>query len=377
MSVPTMSASDNPSEHPPQVELSSDELTLHLIASGLSMLVQSVTDGHPLSVPYPPALQRGLDRLVVACLRQSQTPPRSVVELIDWCRKPLSSWPLALPADAIGPADTLLISDFPTRICDGWACAKPDVEAELGEQHLIRSVFQTCMEANNTTAYTAFRSLLIQHPVLTAFEFQQHMMRPELDILREHIRAAYAPAPVATIVQEHYHCCGNCGNLLLHTSTGNLECEDERCRGNSRIGRTIPAHDEVVWLKRGLRRFVAAPGRVEIALAEELERMGVQVELWPEFDRYDVRITFPNNEVWAIDVKDWANPFLLARSVRPIPRQPPWDRAFFVVPDERKRQRQDYLRAFQNYSHHLDRTSRLCFVSQLIGSVRKKLKGMT
>ena len=194
--TPVSTISENSTEHPPQVRLSANELTLHLIASGLTVLVQNVTDGYPVSIPYPPALQRGLDRIVVACLRQAQAPPRSIVELIDWCRKPLSSWPLALPEDAIGTTDTLLIGDFPTRICDGWACAKPDVEAEIGEQHLIRSVFQTCMEANNTTAYTAFRSLLIQHPVLTAFEFQQQMMRPELDILREHVRAAYTPAPV-------------------------------------------------------------------------------------------------------------------------------------------------------------------------------------
>jgi hypothetical protein len=79
-----------------------------------------------------------------------------------------------------------------------------------------------------------------------------------------------------------------------------------------------------------------------------LEALGLDVELWPAFDRYDLRIVFPNREVWAVDVKDWANPFLLARRVKPIPSDPPWTRAYFVFPDERRAQREDYLRAFNH-----------------------------
>jgi len=373
--LPTSETIETMPEQTSRVELSPDELTLHLIAGGLTRLVQLVNDGYPISIPYPPALQRGLDRLVVACLRAAQAPPQNIADLIEWCRRPLTSWPLQLPDAAIGPTDSLLIGDFPTGICDGWACARPDVEAELGEQQLIRSVFHACMEANTTSAYVAFRSLLIQHPVLTAFELQQHLMRPELDRLREHVRAAYAPAPVATLVQNHFTCCGHCGNLLLQTVAGYLECEDERCRSKPRGGRQIPADDGVVWLKRGLRRFVAAPGRVELQLAGQLEKLGVAVELWPEFDRYDLRLTFAD-AVWAIDVKDWANPFLLARTVNPIPAQPSWDRAFFVVPNERVKQRPDYLRAFQNYSRHLDRTMEIVSVSQLLKKVRAQLRRM-
>jgi hypothetical protein len=358
-----------------QVETTPDELTLHFIASGLTRLVQDLNEGKPYSLPYPFALQRGLDRLVVACLRQSKTPPQGIPDLIEWCRSPLASWPLAMPDEAIGAKDSLLIGDFPTSICDDWTYDKQDVEAELTQANIMRSALNACAEADSSDAYRAFRALLIRQPVLTAFELQQHLMRPELDILREHVKAAYAPAPLAAVVDGHYHCCGTCHNLLLQTTSGQLECEDERCRSKPTAGRTIPYREEVVWLRRGLRRFIAAPGRAELQLSEKLEELGLQVELWPGLDSYDLRVTFADAEVWAVDVKDWANPFLLGRKVEPLPKEPPWNRAFFVVPDERLQQRADYIRAFQNACPNRGNLFQIASVSNFLRKVRKHMRG--
>lgn len=49
-----------------------------------------------------------------------------------------------------------------------------------------------------------------------------------------------------------------------------------------------------------------------------------------EFDAYDLRITFPDGQIWAVDVKDWTNPVRLARHLRPLPSEPKWHRAFIV-----------------------------------------------
>jgi hypothetical protein len=101
----------------------------------------------------------------------------------------------------------------------------------------------------------------------------------------------------------------------------------------------------VLWIDRAIRTFIAAPGRAELRLAGRLQKLGLAVELWPSFDAYDLRVVFPDGSAWAVDVKDWANPFLLGRQVRAIPPTPSWDRAFFVFPQDRLR-RPDYLRAF-------------------------------
>ncbi len=265
----------------------------------------------------------------------------------------------------------LLDDQLPTRVCEDWACASPDVEAELSEQRLMRSVLTTCRAANAQKAYTEFRKLLISSPVLTLQELQQKRSCPDLILLAEHLREAYLEAPYSCLVDDRFYCCATCGNLLLHMTMGLLTCENERCR----------VEEGIFWLRRGLRRFVAAPGKCEMDLYEELKKeVGLAVELWPMFDAYDLRLTFPDRDVWAIDVKDWANPFLLARRVDPIPTTPPWTWAYFVFPDDRRSQRSDYIRAFRNHcpfvgKHGKARTS-ACFERDLLSAARKKLQGV-
>jgi pPIWI_RE three-gene island domain Y/REase associating with pPIWI_RE len=363
--------------------LTQHELTIHLIASGLVRLSEQVQRGEPITYPYPVALQRGLNRLLVACIQKGISPVQGVSDLLDWCRRPIHSWGLGIDLDEIDETDTLLDDQLPTRVCEDWACASRDVEAELSEQRLLRSVLTTCRAANAQKAYTEFRKLLISCPVLALQELQQKRSCPDLVLLAEHLREAYLEAPYSCLVDDRFYCCATCGNLLLRMTTGLLTCENERCRqGQTSVAqRSYGVEEGIFWLRRGLRRFVAAPGKCEMDLYDEfMKEAGLAVELWPMFDAYDLRLTFPDRDVWAIDVKDWANPFLLARRVDPIPTTPPWTWAYFVFPDDRRSQRSDYVRAFRNHcpfvsKHGKARTS-ACFARDLLSAARKKLQGI-
>ena len=362
-------------------ELQPDELTLHLSASGVVKLTETVKNGNSPTLPYPKELQRGLDRLVLNCLRQKQTPPQGIPDLLSWCQRPLAEWPLELPEEA-GTADKLLDRGMPTEICEEWAIASPDLEAELTQKKLLLNAISVCKSADAPDSYVAFRRLLIEKPIMTEFELLQQCHEPVLEKLAEQLQTAYEPAPESAVVGGQFHCCSNCGNLMLRAIAGDLVCTEERCRTKSlgKPGTQIPQSQGVFWLKRGLRRFVAAPGRAEVRLLEKLEKLGKlqQVELWPNFDSYDLRIVFPDGEAWAIDVKDWRNPFLLAKKVReqqpPIPSAPSWQQAYFVFPDDRKQQRSDYLRAFRNHSK-LPKNIKAKFEKELIKDVKKKLGG--
>lgn len=355
-----------------------DEVTVHLIASGLITLTQQAQDQPALTLPYPEPLQRGLNRLVLACLRRNRPPPRSVMDLLNWCRKPLIKWDLDLPDGSVADHERLLDDHIPTATCEAWARSGGDIEANLSEETFMRNVISTCTTLDNPEAYTAFRRMLIERPVLTAFEFQKARNEPHIDILDEHLRGAYEPAPRSAAHNGQWATCAICGNLLLRGRRGELICEDEQCRAQGRRtpGRLLPLRDEVVWLRRDLRRYIAAPGRAELRLAANLEALGLQIELWPAFDRYDIRVVFPDKTVWAIDVKDWSNPFLLARSVnsKPFPNDPPWDRAFFVFPDARRAQRSDYMRAFRNASRILSDRVEACFARDLLRRAKEQLE---
>ncbi|MGB9752775.1 MAG: hypothetical protein C0183_12975 [Roseiflexus castenholzii] len=355
-----------------------DEVTVHLIASGLIMLTQQTQDQPALTLPYPEPLQRGLNRLVLACLRRNRPPPRSVMDLLNWCREPLITWGLDLPDGSVADYERLLDDQIPTATCEAWARSGADIEANLSEETFMHEVITICIESDDPEAYTTFRRMLIERPALTALEFQQALGELDIDALQERLKEAYEPAPRSAAHNGQWATCAICGNLMLRRRRGELICEDEQCRAQGRRtpARLLPLRDGVVWLRRDLRRYIAMPGRAELQLAADLEKLGLQIALWPAFDRYDLRVTFPDKTVWAIDVKDWSNPFLLARSVnnKPFPNDPPWDRAFFVFPDARRAQRPDYVRAFCNALRvHSDRVE-ACFARDLLRRAKEQIE---
>ena len=297
-----------------------------VIASGLTVAHRLTSGGNPQAFRYPAALQRGLDRLTVHCLLAGETPPAGVPDLLRWCTRPLGTWRPALGGSHVAE-EVLLDAGVPTRACAEWAVESADVETELVENRLIAAVRAT----GRPDTYTAFRTMLIREPVLTELEFEQRRtqvaLRPVHDVLGE----CYRPATAEFRDGAEFVCCRDCRSLLL-PDRGGLRCVDDRCprRGAPRPGRRLAAVTGVRSLIAPMRLFVASPGRAELRLHEALRRTGVEVELWPALDAYDLRITLPNGQVWAVDVKDWSSPVRLARRLGPLRESPPWDRAFVV-----------------------------------------------
>ena len=125
-------------------------------------------------------------------------------------------------------------------------------------------------------------------------------------------------------------------------------CERPPQKTGATLGPGLPATTGVLQLSRPPRVFITSPGIAEIDLETTLRKGGLHPQMWPQFDAYDLRIPFPDGTAWAIDVKDWANPSLLAVRTRALRADPPHDRAFIVVPAYRFRVREDYARAFRH-----------------------------
>lgn len=290
-----------------QPALTADEITLALIATGLIQQSEKITRGEGMRYPYPTALQRGLDRLAATRLQRNQKPPQGAMDLIAWCRRPLAVWQLEVPPELIGDDDRLLNGVIPTALCDSWASSGANVEDDLTEHQFMKGVFDTCRAANSSAGYTTFRQALIEpkNRTLTKLGLVQMGLRFVGDGLQKHITEAYSPAPIAALFGNEYLCCKRCGNLMLPDHRGEPQCENERCGGKGcEVGRHMSLADEPVWLKRPLRRYIVDPGLAELDLKHKLEKRGLLVQLWPDFDKYDLRVTAQDGRVWLVDVKD-------------------------------------------------------------------------
>ncbi|MFJ7275386.1 Fis family transcriptional regulator [Kitasatospora sp. NPDC098663] len=335
-------------------------------------------------LPYPPVVQLALDRSAVAFLRNDARPPASLAELVQRCAHiPLEDWPLRLPADAAGPDDLLIdpVSWRPTQLCHEWGdweAHAQDPAVSHRDRLVIHGALERCQAYGEESAYAEFRRLLVQRPVLTTAEhFALHRdfaLEPVWDL----IDLIYPEVPRALSRNGQFAVCGRCGTLLTPVSGGEWWCERDRCRrlGDPSVGRWIDAEQAGVvhQLERPLRRHVTGPGLAEVDLERGLTALGLTVTMWPGFDAYDLLVVFPDGHRWAIDVKDWAHPGFLGRAARPVPRRPPYDEAFWVVPAYRVRERPDYRQTFERSRPASARGLLLVTDEELVNAARKRLR---
>lgn len=332
------------------------EPLVRMVASAIVRLSQQQGPQEPV---YDATVQNTYNQLVLLCLRKGQTPPASVPEMGRWAAQhPIGEdpWPWTLPEDFDG-GGAVLVDDqthTPTQQCWEWRVAARDVAAEQVENQLMLTAIAECRAANAPDSYTAFRRLLIRQPVLTDAE-RAAIADDDLDLelLHDTIKRCYEPAPASYLRDGAYAVCARCGCLLAPIGRDRYVCELDRCRRDQhpRVGKLVEARrgGGLYQLNRPMRMFITGPGLAETDLEAELLQRGLSPQMWPNFDAYDLRITLPRGRVWAIDVKDRANPALLGRGAAPLRHDPPYDEGFLVAPQYRFDEREDYGRVF---AHH-------------------------
>ncbi|MER5601540.1 hypothetical protein [Streptomyces sp. NPDC002265] len=307
------------------------------------------------TLPYPAEAQRALDALVLACLRTGARPPSGLPELIHWSRtRPLGSWPLdRLPDGLFTTGDRLIDVDSgePTQLCHELAVkGLGDSTGRQYDRLVIHEAMRACRDASSPESYTAFRRLLVMRPVLTEADWAEISSDLYLDPVQFLIEEIYAPVPVSYRKNGAYLTCDRCLTLLTPLTEGGWWCERDQCRhqGTPPRGRLLVAAEvgNIRQLRRPLRQFVTGPGRAEVDLERALRGLGLAIEMWPGYDAYDLRIVFPDDHVWAVDVKDWAHPGFLGRAAQAVRPDPPYDEACWVVPRFRVETRRDYLDRF-------------------------------
>ncbi|MBW4695866.1 MAG: hypothetical protein KME27_29475 [Lyngbya sp. HA4199-MV5] len=301
--------------------------------------------------PYPHNLQSGYDRVVLSFLLSEETEqvPSNLPEFYQhWCERPFGEWGVEVDAE-VDLDNTLLFLGEPTELAIELAEAFGGSVLSQEQSRVASALLQRCRShSQGVQLYTKFRRFIIEHPVLSDQEFLEAKGLFGLGVgLADLLEECYEPAPSCYQWQENFYACPYCHALTsvaYEQVIANPDCN--RCPLGRRLKRKIKLPQAVLKLRRGIERFWFYPGRAEVRLYERFMELGLEVELYPSCDCYDLRVTFSDGEVWAIDLKDYSNPYLLVKRLgdEPIPCTPPWDLAYIVVPNERKRDRPAYLK---------------------------------
>ncbi|MGX1808345.1 pPIWI_RE_Y domain-containing protein [Nocardia sp. NPDC055321] len=355
---------------------------LRTIATAVVKLADT-TGLQSFSLPYDAEAQRAVNGMALACVQQRAQPPASLPDLLRWCRtRPLEDWPLDLPASAFGPDDYLIDreSGEPTQLCHEWWVQGRDSAAAQFDRRVVRRAMQLCRDASSPESYTAFRRLLVTKPVLTSVDHFELATDLILEPVRALLENIYEPVPAGYRRGGEYLTCHRCLTLLSPLVDGGWWCERDQCRsrGPAPRGRTLTVSEvgTIYQLVRPLRQFVTGPGRAEIELEKRLRALNLAVEMWPGYDAYDLRITFPDGHVWAVDVKDWAHPGLLGRAARIVRAEPPYNQACWVVPQYRIDLRRDYLSIYARSRPAKACGLRLLSDDQLVAAATARSRGV-
>ena len=353
-------------------------VTLRFLATGLLHWQRKFAETGSV-YPYPKDLQIGLDRLAAQSLTAGLDFPQDIPDALSWFHKPLNDWPQLQEKTLFTEDDSLLIAGQPTETCyelvvDG------DVEQELTEQLILKALNQ-CREQKNNDDYVRFRRFLIEHPVIEMSKVVSWSTDKRNGVAVSLLRDAYDVLSPSTSGPENKHfLCSNCG-WMLDWKNDQAQCIHSYCAKRTnhfRRRKECKITDFPVRLKRGIMRFVAWPGQWELKLEQDLHDLqaGLKVELWPGFDSYDLRIVFPDGEVWAVDVKDWRNPYLLAKNVKPFSETPEWHKAFWVVTNHywRNWRGRGYGQEFGRF-YALRQKEAICSMKEFLQRVQRHLEG--
>lgn len=356
--------------------------TLEQISAGLIQTSQ----GRGRLYPYPQDLQLGYDKVVLAFLLadKPQSAPVSVPEFYqDWCEKPFEEWGVEVDEE-IDRSDTLLFLGEPTELTIELAEAFGGSTLSQEQSRIATILLQRCQaHPQGAQIYTKFRRFIVEHPVLSNQELVEAKGNFGLGIgLSDLLEECYEIAPLCYQLEGNFYACPYCHALAAvdrgqamgfaqPKAIANPNCN--RCPPGRRLKKKVKLSQDSLKLKRGIERFWFYPGRAEIRLYDKLTELGLEVELYPDRDRYDLRVTLPDGKVWALDLKDYSNPYLLLKRLgdEPIPKDPPWNEAYIVIPNERKKERPAYLKELKSRCRW--QNVRPIFDDALIALAKKKL----
>ena len=211
----------------------------------------------------------------------------------------------------------------PSEECETWASEYSlSLVRDLNQSYIPRLMAEIQKRSLPYITYTLVRRFIAENPFPAEVELAQlKLENPEVEPVFNFLMEAYREAPPQS---KSMPLCKTCGGYLDCAAKDIEGC----CEPLEKQIDKAPIEDTVICVIR--------PSLIELRLARKLESMGLQVELWPELDKADLKIVLSTGKFWAVDAKDWGSATKLARSLNEdkIP-DIGQSQSYFVVPDYR------------------------------------------
>ncbi|HYF80153.1 MAG TPA: hypothetical protein VD973_23830 [Symbiobacteriaceae bacterium] len=274
--------------------------------------------------------------------------PLTLEEFLNLMSIPVSQWPVVPQLENLDPESVILESGSLTEFAEYWVLHHKGFLHEWQESIMLQ-VLETCREQRLYDAYRSYRQLLIEKPVMPVAVFQQLLVKPEFYPIKKQLRAMYVDVSLLD-GEDEPGLCPRCGYLQKRLPSGLWICRSRECEQvceQQKLLRRQTIGDPAEWvaISPGMHRYVTIPGLHELSLAQALTDMGLRVELWPEVDRYDLYVSFPSGERWALDVKNWDYLGRTTLSRWPVHRSPIASMTAVVFPDDRRHLHLDKVRS--------------------------------
>lgn len=325
--------------------------SIALIAKGL-MEKECLLKGQPNRYPLSKTLQHGINMFLFASLEWGNV-DESIFEFADessflhkYARIPVAQWFDDWDPKACSRLDLenqpfygygafAYYRKSTNRYAVSEDCA---VFLETQESNIIEwtdefALYEKIIRLSQAD-YCLVRKFIIEHPIMTIDERREILVRLADNVVaKEAINIAYEQ------FQDKGYRCPVCGWTMTDGSFGPF-CHSEHCVNPAPIlsdAIKLDGTAETIYrLKKGIMRYFAQPGKLELEIANYCEKKGIGWDLWPQKDKYDVEITFSNGTVWEIDAKAYRNPIALRSKIENDNGLPEGDyhRGYFVIPTD-------------------------------------------
>lgn len=333
------------------------EGTVRMLAAGLCEREQTNSED---DIPFSGKLRIGISRLAVLAYKYSHETIafHETMFIKHYACKPVCEWFCGWSEeymDIIRQSEyynlgELVVLSLSNRfeLTDDCIELLSTVEDDLiyGEEQ--RNVYQK-LAALSPELYSKTREFIVMNPVCSEDTLRNFKLNyADIPEVSEVISSAYES------VQKQSYRCPSCGWTMTFSGM-QAACCNRSCTNNMPSEADFTAEDiipaGVHRLRRGVMRYMAIPGRLELAIRDKAEKLGYSTELYPEKDKYDIKITGAGRSI-AVDAKTHHNPWLLKKQIECDNTlvSSGCSEAYYVLPDEYEKSRRGFCEIAQGNS---------------------------